>query len=71
MITKDHIKYLKDTLEPDGDSYPYKELYEWHEKYLEAKQNRQEDVLPEQMKWKHRYLTLKQSGPIIQQPLQN
>ena len=34
MITKDHIKYLKDSLEPNGDDYPYKELYEWHKEYL-------------------------------------
>ena len=63
MITKDHIKYLKDTLEPDGDAYPWHELYEWDYKYLEAKSH-QEDA-PEGLKWEHRYSTLKQSGPLF------
>ena len=60
MITKDHINYLKNTLEPDGDAYPWHELYEWDDMYLKTKLH-QEDV-QESLKWKSRYSSLKQSG---------
>lgn len=60
MVSEDHIKYLKDTLEPDGDAYPYHKLYEWDDKFLEAKI---QPAGPEMLdyKWDDRYNTLKQT----------
>ena len=36
MVSEDHIKYLKDALEPDGDAYSYHKLYEWDDQFLKS-----------------------------------
>ena len=35
MITSNHIEYLKSTLEPE-EGYPYQELYEWSNEFIQA-----------------------------------
>ena len=73
MITNNHIEYLKSTLEPE-EGYPYQELYEWSNKFIQAhymslvysdsKKCIPKDIISliESYPWKNRYNCLVQHG---------
>ena len=67
MITSNHIEYLKQELEPE-EGYPYKELYEWADRYiewhdfLEKHKDDPEFVADPFFRWKDRYNSLVQRG---------
>ena len=55
MICNDHIKYLKEKMEPEN-GYPYHEIYEWNETYLISKKYN-----TNVFRWENRYGALKQT----------
>lgn len=61
-ITENHIAYILNELEAE-DSYSHEELYEWSEKYIEAREHPElfDEDDPREWLWSSRYATLRQN----------